>query len=202
VLNFAVSPGISTVTLGGLKTGVVLLIADYNTATRFWMPTIAGTGTFGNFSDGSATAPLLVSGPYLVREATLSGNALALTGDLSESTNLTVFGVTNLRTISWNGKAVSGLRSLAPGTFTATLQAQLSKPTIPKLMKLEWKFMDSLPEIASEFDDSAMVDANHTNTTSVFPPFYGEPWILYADDYGFHVSDLSSCSRLPDLYVS
>ncbi|KAJ6612233.1 glycoside hydrolase family 35 protein [Mycena sp. CBHHK59/15] len=116
-------------------------LADYTTATRFWMPTIPNSS------------------------ATIERNTLSLSGDLDNDTVLSVL----------MGRWPSG---------------RLSRPhsswSLPNLQWSVWRYADSLPEILPSFDASALTTADHTSTTSKFPPYYGSPWILYADDYGYH----------------
>ncbi|GLB41157.1 putative beta-galactosidase [Lyophyllum shimeji] len=190
IINFTVAQGLTTVKIGGPRSNMVLLIADYDTATNFWMPTISGGGQFADYIDVSASAPLLLSGPYLVRSAALSRNSLALTGDLANKTTLTVFGPSILNSITWNGKRVNGPKRTSAGAWEARLDGRSADAHLPDLMSVQWKYADSLPEVAATFDDSSLVEADHTTTTNVFPPYYGGPWILYADDYGFHAGNL------------
>ncbi|KAG5637345.1 hypothetical protein H0H81_004902 [Sphagnurus paluster] len=189
-LNFKVTQGVTTVKIATGQKTVVLIIADYATATNFWMPTISGTGDFADFIDIGASAPLLISGPYLVRSAALSGNKLALKGDLAATATLTVFGPSTLDSITWNGKAVGALKRTSTGAWEAQLTASIPRVTVPDLMTATWKYADSLPELQANFDESSLIDANHTSTTSTFAPYYGGPWILYADDYGHHAGNL------------
>jgi hypothetical protein len=185
-LNFSISPGL---TLVRLTATLAVLIADYDAATQLWQPTIAGFGNWANYVGVSATTPLLISGPYLVRNATLSGQQkhLELWGDLPESTTIEVFGPSALSSLSWNGVAVKGLTQTGKGTWAASIAFAEPQVQLPDLGSATWRFRDSLPEIQADFDGFATVLANQTTTTSVFPPYYGGPWILYADQYGFHV---------------
>ncbi|KAF5381591.1 hypothetical protein D9615_005535 [Tricholomella constricta] len=190
IINFTLAPGLTTVRISTPRKTIVILIADYDTATNFWMPTIAGKGEFAEFIDVGASAPLLISGPYLIRTAALAGETLALEGDLSGATTLTVYGPKALNFITWNGKRVGGLKRTNAGSWQAQLHASNAHVKLPDLMTARWKYADSLPEIKSTFDDAALVEASHTNTTNTFLPYYGGPWILYADDYGFHGGNL------------
>lgn len=181
------------------KQTLTVLLADYMAATQLWIPTIAAQdgGDFKDYQDINATTPFLISGPYLVRKAVVEGSTLALTGDLEgAATTLMVFGTSHIRSISWNGARATGVTKNTLGALEVTL-AGISQRTVdsinqgsPDLMKAKWKYANSLPEITEGFDESGMVLADHTETTSKFPPYYGGPWILYADDYGFHVGSL------------
>ncbi|KAJ6549188.1 glycoside hydrolase superfamily [Mycena sp. CBHHK59/15] len=124
-------------------------LADYTTATRFWMPTIPNSS------------------------AAIERNTLSLSGDLDNDTVLSV--LVPVKSTGSHGTAWSG---------------RLSRPhsswSLPNLQWSVWRYADSLPEILPSFDASALTTADHTSTTSKFPPYYGSPWILYADDYGYH----------------
>lgn len=117
---------------------------------------------------------------------------MALEGDLPEETGVTIFSSQQIDSATWNGSPIKNVEKISPGIWTGTISfTNVSLDNfLPDLTNSVWKYADSLPEIGSDFDASDMVVANHTATTSVFPPYYGGPWILYADDYGFHASDL------------
>ncbi len=191
-MSFSPSSGLTSVLLS--STGgrdVVLLIADYDTAKQFWHPSVAGRGTFVNFVDLAASTPLLVHGPYLVRHASSEEDCLDVWGDVDKKTTMTVYGASKVNAIKWNNKQLDGLREVGDGIYQITIDVTEPNLLIPDLMKATWKYKDSLPEIKFDFDGFAMIPANHTNTTSAFPPYYGEPCVLYSDDYGSHVS--ASC---------
>jgi len=64
-----------------------------------------------------------------------------------------------------------------------TTKVSLSEIQVPELKG--WKFRDSLPEIATGFDDGDWAVANKTTTNIPFKPYYGDGRILYGCDYGF-----------------
>ncbi|KAJ7022668.1 glycoside hydrolase family 35 protein [Mycena alexandri] len=164
----------------------LILFADSVTATTFWAPVIPGTSTFSNYWAIGSNTSVLVGGPYLVRNATVSGSRLALTGDLNTTAHLTVIVPSTVKSVTWNGASVSLTAGVtATGGFTGTLtpRAAVKSVTVPKLTG--WKFMDSLPEIGATFDDSAWTVANHTTTNIPFKPYYGDGRVLYGCDYGF-----------------
>ncbi|KAF9465368.1 glycoside hydrolase family 35 protein [Collybia nuda] len=197
--TFSVASGMTSIHMRTAKQSLTVLLADYKAATKFWMPTIAAEegGDFKEFEDMNATTPFLISGPYLVRKAVVEDSTLALTGDLEgAATTLMVFGTNRVKSVSWNGARVAGAKRNSLGAIEATLTGPSGRTVdsinqgLPNLMKAKWKYADSLPEIKETFDESGMVLADHTETTSKFPPYYGGPWVLYADDYGFHGGNL------------
>ncbi|KAJ7191330.1 glycoside hydrolase family 35 protein [Mycena pura] len=190
-LNFTPSPGVTLARLNPSHgKAIAVLIADNDAATRLWQPTIAGTGTFANYARVGASTPLLVSGPYLVRNASLTGTHLALWGDVDERTTIQILGPPVLSSVLWNQAPVEDLRKTGSGVWQATIPFAAPMVRLPDLQSATWRFRDSLPEIQPDFDGFGMVPADQTTTTSVFPPYYGEPWILYADQYGFHAGNL------------
>ncbi|KAF5347162.1 hypothetical protein D9758_011102 [Tetrapyrgos nigripes] len=191
VISFTEAPGLTAITMTSDGADTILLLADYPTATRLWMPSIAGTGSdHPEYVDISATTPFLVSGPYLVRNATVDGETLSLWGDLNNDTDITLLAPQDVRNVNWNGQALTLSTPTEWGALTASLTGPRATVDLPNLGSLDWRFADSLPEISASFVNSSMTPANHTYTTSKFPSYYGKPWILYADDYGYHAGNL------------
>ncbi|KAF8879099.1 glycoside hydrolase family 35 protein [Gymnopilus junonius] len=170
----------------------LVLYADSDTAATFWAPVISGKSgvPLKNFWGIGTNESVLVGGPYLVRNASISGSHLALRGDLKTGVRLTVIGPKAIRSISWNGETVDPDIAAASAVSTSGAfvgQLGLSKAfsgvTIPKLTG--WKFKDSLPEIQHTFNDGSWTIANHTTTNIPLKPYYGDGSILYGCDYGF-----------------
>ena len=170
----------------------LVLYADSVTAATFWSPVIAGPShdPLANYWGLGTNQSILVGGPYLVRDASLSGSTLALRGDLKTDVMLTVIAPRNVRYITWNGVPVSGDFSVASslssiGGFVGQLQMRHSLTAGIKVPKLtRWKFKDSLPEIQKSFNDDIWAVANHTTTNIPLKPYYGDGRVLYGCDYG------------------
>ncbi|KAI0974123.1 glycoside hydrolase superfamily [Xylaria arbuscula] len=62
------------------------------------------------------------------------------------------------------------------GRLTGTILFQQREITLPGFSALDWKYLDSLPEIQAKYDDSLWVTAN--------------PVSLYASEYGFHAGSI------------
>lgn len=170
----------------------LVLFADSNTAATFWSPIIAGDASdpLRNFWGLGTNQSILVGGPYLVRDATITGTTLALSGDLKTDVRLTVIAPRSITAITWNGQNVSGDLAAAAlvtaiGGFVAQLKTSknLAGVSVPTLSN--WKYQDSLPEVGMSFDDSTWVVANKTSTNIPLKPYYGDGRILYGCDYGF-----------------
>ncbi|KAJ7612991.1 glycoside hydrolase family 35 protein [Roridomyces roridus] len=166
----------------------LVLYADYETAATFWAPVIpaAGSSNFGHYWAIGSNETVLVGGPYLVRNATISGSTLALTGDLNVTAPLTVIAPPAIKSVTWNGASVkvsAGVSATGGLTGSLTPRSAVRSVKVPTLTG--WRFNDSLPEIQSDFDDSEWTVANHTTTNIPFKPYYGDGRILYGCDYGF-----------------
>ncbi|KAF8625954.1 hypothetical protein AX17_006679 [Amanita inopinata Kibby_2008] len=171
---------------------MLILYMDTETVATFWAPVIAGSvnDPLRNYWGLGTNETILVGGPYLVRNASISGDLLALHGDLKTDVRLTVIAPKNIKTITWNGQAVSADAAASAmfstyGGFVGRLRLApcVTGVSVPKLTR--WKFEDSLPEIQNSFDDSSWVIANHTTTNIPYKPYYGDGRILYGCDYGF-----------------
>ena len=162
----------------------LVLFADPVTAATFWAPAVRTSssatvpGLESYFQFGTNTT-VLVGGPNLVRNATLSGNGktLALRGDLNASVPLTVVAPPAVTAVTWNGASVSVRRDAARGVLTGQLEQLVSSVKVPSLGG--WKFKDSLPEVQTGFDDSSWVVADHTSTNISLKPQFGDGRVLY-----------------------
>ncbi|KAJ1308106.1 hypothetical protein OPQ81_002169 [Rhizoctonia solani] len=157
-------------------------------APRIWQPRTTATSGNGIYDLSPRTGSILVFGPYLVRNATLTGSTLALVGDLASNatSELEVLASSSVKTITWNGENVKFSKT-SSGTLKTTFNTPDLKPIFPDLKSLEWKCTDSLPEVEPGFDDSQWTVANKTTTMrpTRFQPLGGKI-MLYADEYGYH----------------
>ncbi|OZJ03275.1 hypothetical protein BZG36_03749 [Bifiguratus adelaidae] len=141
---------------------LLLYVADYTEAVKFWAPEI------------NNNTRVFVYGPYLVRDATLTGSTLYLRGDVNGTTQIEVAAPENVRQIRWNNQRVQA-KQTKYGTWTATLGGP-SSMSIPDLSKQQWKFSPASPETSPNFDDSQWTVASNN--------------ALGADKYGYHVNSL------------
>ncbi|KAJ7644336.1 glycoside hydrolase family 35 protein [Roridomyces roridus] len=168
------------ITLGESK--IVAILLDKDTANQWHAPVIPGSGNFGNFFSVGSNETVLVSGPYVVRTAEITGNTLLLTGDLDGPTSIEVVAPQSVSQISWNGVAVP-VNKTARGTFSGQV-GSANTITLPTLSN--WKVSGSLPEIDPDFDDSSFTDADLTTTNYTnLPPLAGTQ-VLYSQQYGFY----------------
>lgn len=88
---------------------------------------------------------VLVGGPYLVRNATISGSTLAIRGDLNGSTTLTVIAPPEFSRVTWNGipvlvdvRASRSLTSVVGFVWQLKMLVSSGSVDVPKLQN--WKF--------------------------------------------------------------
>ncbi|KAG9099011.1 hypothetical protein FS749_002359 [Ceratobasidium sp. UAMH 11750] len=172
---------------------IAVWIADKTwLAPRIWAPRV-GRGTSGNgqYDLGPRTDAVWVFGPYLVRKATIAGSTVALTGDLkSGTTTVEVLAPSFVQSVTWNGRSVRVFKT-AIGTLKGTVGVANLTPKLPSLKNLEWRCIDSLPEVAPEFDDSKWTVATKTSTKRPWDMrSWDGKWYLYGDEYGYHQGNL------------
>ena len=142
----------------------------------------------------SPSEQIIVLGPYLVRNATQSGNTVALVGDLANSTKIEVYTGNNaLNLITWNGKALATSKS-SYGSLVAQAEGPEERQiSLPKLS--DWKSADSLPEASPSYDDSRWTVCNKMTTLSPSPPLTLP--VLFSSDYGFYTGPKIYRGRFP-----
>ena len=157
---------------GGADKDLLVLVAGYDSALRWWAPYI----------DEKKGERALIHGPYLVRNAKKAESTIAFTGDIDETTDIQVVLPDDVESITWNGENVKLTKQDKHGIFTGTLEFKKPDITFTDLTKATWKYKPASPETDPEFDDSEWVTADHLSTNSTTPH---DTWpILYADDYG------------------
>jgi uncharacterized membrane protein len=188
-VKFAINSDYTCVTFAPGDSGLItvyesdtqlVLFSDPVTAATFWAPVIPGNtgGDLDTYWQFGSNLTVLIGGPYLVRNATISNSTLALVGDLNATVALTVVAPKSVSRVTWNGMNVdvskSGNSSLLTGQLT--YGAETSSITLPRLDS--WKYADNLPEIRQNFSDVNWVSASHV-TTYLPAMEYGDGRVLY-----------------------
>ncbi|KAJ0144276.1 Rhamnogalacturonan acetylesterase [Fusarium oxysporum f. sp. albedinis] len=115
---------------------------------------------------------ILVSGPYLVRSASIKGDTININGDWDEETTVEIWAPNTIRKVSFNGEKLQVTKSKY-GSFIGTLPApditvESFTSSLPSLS--HWKVSEGLPEVAADYDDSRWTDADHETTPHFVPP--------------------------------
>jgi beta-galactosidase GanA len=159
---------------GGTARPLLLLLIDDDAAATIWR------------LDTSAGA-VIVSGPELVRSASLRGAVLELTGDTAAATPLEVWGPPSATGLLWNGRPVATSRTAAGAVAARSPLAGPPAVTLP--LVTGWRYATENPEAEPGFDDSGWALANKSTSNSATPVPAGQP-VLFTDDYGFHYGDV------------
>ncbi|MEU1933348.1 beta-galactosidase [Streptomyces coeruleorubidus] len=137
-----------------LVNGMELLIADTAETAHWWQ-------------QDTASGPVLVRGPSLVRTAELADGTLKLTGDSTKAAKIEA--IADAKKVTWNGREVAATQAPRP--------VQLPALTT-------WKYKEEAPESAPGFDDSTWTTADRLTANN--PELAGSLPVLAMDEYGFH----------------
>ena len=130
---------------------------------------------------------MVVKAGYLLRGAQIQGETLLLSGDVNVTTSLEVVGSNStVKSLSFNGQDIQSDQQSATGSISATVNFAPPPINLPTLSTLEWKVLDSLPEIQQTYDDSAWTPATLTYTNDSFVRALTTPNSLYLGDYGYN----------------
>lgn len=182
ITKFTQGQGSTVVTYNN---GVTVLILDRTAAYKQWQPVLT------NDPHVPLNETVLVSGPYLVRSASMSHGVLALTGDYDGTTSLEIFAGW-VREVTFNGLCVN-IKRTKYGSVTGTLApADMTIASVNATLPIltEWKVADSLPERFADYDDSGAGWVNADHNSTVLPNKPATYPVLYADEYGFHTGPL------------
>ncbi|TDL26311.1 hypothetical protein BD410DRAFT_578005 [Rickenella mellea] len=163
--------GISVAQFGRVK----VIVMDKATAGTLWNPRL----TASTYDLSPRQSSVLIGGPYLVRNATISGSTISIFGDIKATGTLSVVAPASVNTVLFNGATVSGTTDAA-GVFSGSVSDSIGTVTVPTLTTAAWSCADTLPEVATSFDDSTWVVANKTETHRPFQPTAGKVCIRLA----------------------
>lgn len=181
VLNFQANGTRKVAKVGVESNFVYVYMLDRNEAFNYWAVDQA---------PHDASNPVIVKAGYLTRTAKVTGNTLAITGDLNATTPLEVLGgaPASLSKLTFNGQEFD-FKVSKEGVVSASLEYPKPKFSVPQLSALEWKYIDSLPEIQTGYDDSKWTAATLKKTYNSLRPL-STPVSLYSSDYGYHTGTL------------
>ena len=162
--------------LSSLEIGkAVIHIADKKLASGIWAPRLVDPELSGQYALTPDVPSVWVSGPYLVRTAWLEDGTVHLTGDLNATTTIDLWGTPTISSVTWNDEKVEVQRTKT-GSIQGIIQFNLENYPlgVPDLAELDWKCAESMPELASNFDDSDWTLAYKTQTSRPFQPYEGK----------------------------
>lgn len=174
-----------------LSENLVVYLLDRQDAYNYWVLDLPNDPTTGNFTNNklAPSAPIVKAG-YLLRTVEIEGQNLHLTGDLNATASIEVIGgaPSCLEKLTFNGEPLNFTQSES-GVVSATAKYVEPIVSIPDLASMQWKVLDSLPEIQSGYDDSLWTTADLTHSNNTVRNLT-TPTSLYSSDYGFHTGNL------------
>lgn len=150
-----------------------------NDAYNWWVLELPEEQPVSNYSSLTKSS-VVVKGGYLMRTVRLEEGNLYLTGDINETTTITIAGSPSFDAMFFNGKAA--------GKSPATVEYVKPNLELPDFSQTVWSSLDSLPELSATYSDDAWTTADKTETVNQFQP--NIPEVLYADEYGYHAGSL------------
>lgn len=142
----------------------------------------------GYSTQKNIASSIIVNAGYLVRTAYLKGSDLHLTADFNATTPIEVIGApSKAKNLVINGKKASH-KVDKNGIWSSEVKYKAPEIKLPELKDLDWKYLDTLPEIKSSYDDSDWPAANKKTKNTLRP--LDTPTSLYSSDYGFHTGYL------------
>ena len=161
-----------------------------NDAYQYWsldLPAPAPLGLYpspSRHTNNATAGSVIIKAGYLLRKADISGQTLHLSGDINSTTDVEIISTpVKIASLTFNNHSLNITENSA-GNPMAVLEFQKPDIRLPDLSSLQWAYHDSLPEIQSDYDDSAWKSCNLT--TSNNPRNLTTPTSLYASDYGYH----------------
>lgn len=165
-----------------------ILLLWRNEAYKYWVTELPADGPIGNYSSPSKST-VIVKGGYLIRSAAIQDGKLSLVGDINATTDLELIHepTGQVKDLLFNGASLQ-LGENDDGKLAARVEFLTPNVTLPDFSQLEWRYIDSLPEISSSYDDSAWTVCDEPQTNNPQPLLTETS--LYASDYGFHSGSL------------
>lgn len=182
VLQWQVQPTRRVVQAGDLR----IFLLWRNDAYNYWSLDLPAPSPIGNFTSPSKSSVIVKAG-YLLRNADISGSLLKLNGDVNATTEIEVISVpsSGITDLIFNGEPMQRNTS-DDGRITATIN--YNPPSVSEPGLSGWKYIDSLPEIQSTYDDSLWTSCDLLSSNN--PRNLTTPTDLYASDYGYHAGSL------------
>ncbi|OKL55621.1 putative beta-galactosidase E [Talaromyces atroroseus] len=186
VLQWRVTPERKIVQIGPL---LELYLVWRNEAYNYWVMELTAPSPVANFTSPSKDLVVVKAG-YLIRSAEIEGDKLKLTGDVNQTTVVELISSPkdNIRSLTFNGELVKTTTLACNGKVIGEIEYKPPSVEIPRLSSLTWRYLDSVPEIKSTYNDASWTECNKTITNNPTP--FKTPRDLYALDYGFHTGSL------------
>ncbi|OTB06588.1 glycoside hydrolase family 35 protein [Hypoxylon sp. CI-4A] len=167
--------------------GLEVYLLWRNEAYTYWILDLPALSSAVVSSNSTGTS-VIVKGGYLIRNASIVDDSLYLVGDVNATTEIEVIGapITPKR-LFFNGDEINITKSNS-SLVSGIIDYVPPDIELPDLQSLDWRYIDSLPEISTSYDDGnwtscALTSTNNTRKLTT-------PISLYASDYGYHCGSL------------
>ena len=158
-----------------------------NDAYDYWVMEVPAVEPIGNYSSPSKDL-IIVKAGYLVRSASIQNDHLILSGDINATTTVEVISTPQeVRGVVFNNQLLNTTLS-SRRKLLGSVQYNPPIISLPSLDDLEWRYLDSLPEIDPSYDDQAWTVLNQSWSNN--PRNLTTPTSLYALDYGYHTGSV------------
>jgi hypothetical protein len=141
---------------------------------------------------GTAKSHAIIQGGELMRNVTVEGNQMHITGDsIHGLMDIKILGGApeNLASLLINGKSEKFQQDKSLGVVTAKAGCIMISIRPEDLTNRIWKSIDSLPELHSTYSDTKWTVADMKQTLNTMHPLK-TPVSLYGSDYGYHLGYL------------
>lgn len=166
-----------------------IVIISRNQAYNYWTVSTLppGSAYSHNYTPSS---DLIVRAGYLVRNASVLDGKIELVGDINATTTIEVVGGAHkdIKGLTWNGRDLKAKLD-RNGFLSGNVSFSVPKIDIPDLKTLTWKSIDALPELRTDYDDSAWTTADHTETNNTYWNLT-TPTVLWGAEYGYNTGSL------------
>ena len=149
---------------------------------------VSSQATGSSHTNASSNNAVIVKSGYLLRNVSIDGQTLRLVGDINSTTPIEVIGSpAGVSMMTFNGEYIKSTQG-NQGVLLGEVIFDPPNMALPNLVELDWKFIDSLPEIQPIYNDTLWRSA--ILKTSENPRNLTTPMSLYGSDYGFNTGNL------------
>ena len=163
---------------------------DRQSAYQFWVLDVVDPSNGRTPYVDQAESSVIIKGGYLMRTAFVYGDLLKLNGDINSTSTIQIIAGAPrpIGALVFNREYVDFVQD-QNGIISAQLVYEAPTLTIPDLMTQEWYYVNSLPEVQSNYSDDAWKIADLKSSNNTYRKLT-TPTSLYSSDYGFHAGTL------------
>ena len=166
-----------------------IVVLDRMSAYKYWTVSILPE-QHNTTHEATPSFDLILNAGYLIRSATVKQGKIQLVGDVNATTTIEVIGGANesIKGLTMNGVEIA--TTLDKNGFLKGI-VDFSAPSLalPVMSSLNWKYIDAMPELNINYDDSLWTNADHIATNNTYWPLT-TPIVLWGAEYGFNGGSL------------